>query len=148
MECVVAGDGKERDKLEALARALGIANRVTFTGGLDFDRVLDEYERAHILVLVSETEGWPKAVAEAMAFGLVPVATNRGLIPEMLSEGRGFVVPPGDVDALAAVLDRLAAGPCEMAAISARAAAWASQYSLDGLREALRGLLAAHWPQA
>jgi glycosyltransferase involved in cell wall biosynthesis len=148
MECAVVGDGRERAGLEALARTLGIAGRVTFTGGLDFDRVLDQYERAHILVLVSETEGWPKAVAEAMAFGLVPVATDRGLVPEMLSEGRGFAVPPRDVDALAAVLARLAADPGEMAAISARAAAWASQYSLDGLREAIRNLLAAHWPPA
>ncbi len=148
LECAVVGDGRERARLEALARTLGIAGRVRFTGGLDFDRVLDEYERAHILVLASETEGWPKAVAEAMAFGLVPVATDRGLVPEMLSEGRGFVVPPRDVDALAAVLGRLAAGPSEMAAIGARAAAWASQYSLDGLRDALRELLAAHWPPA
>ncbi len=148
VECVVVGEGAERGKLEALARALGIAGRVRFTGGLDFDRVLDEYERAHILVLASETEGWPKAVAEAMAFGLVPVATGRGLVPEMLSEGRGFVVPPRDADAVAAVLGRLAGGPGEMAAVSARAAAWASQYSLDGLREAIRELLAAHWPPA
>ena len=145
MQCTVVGDGKERANLEALARTLSISDRVTFTGGLDFDRVLDEYERAHILVLVSETEGWPKAVAEAMAFGLVPIATGRGLIPKMLSEGRGFVVPPRNVDALAAVLNRLASDPREMSAISARAASWAAQYSLDGLREALRDLLATHW---
>lgn len=145
VEGVVVGDGPERGRLRQLAAALKIEDRVRFTGGLPFERVLDEYEQAHVLVLASETEGWPKALVEAMAFGMVAAGPDRGLVPWIVAGGRGFVVPPGDVDALAALLAGLAANPERMAEIGARAAAWAGEYSLDGLREALRGLIEEHW---
>ena len=145
VECSVAGDGTERGCLETLASELGIAGRVRFTGGLELERIIECYERAHVLVLASETEGWPKAIAEAMAFGLVCVGCDRGLVPEMLGEGRGFVVPPRDLDALVAVLGRIAGDPGALQQMSARAAAWSRQYSLEGLAEALRALLARRW---
>lgn len=148
IECAVVGDGPERAALERLAGGCGIAPQVHFTGGLPFERVLDYYERCHVLALVSETEGWPKSVAEAMAFGLVPVGSNRGLVPGMLGDGRGFVVPPRDVEALAGVLREMALRPEPLAGMSARAAAWGRGYSLEGLREALRALLAKRWSTA
>lgn len=139
LPCTVVGDGPERAALEARAGA-----EVTFVGGVDFERVLGFYETHDVLVLVSETEGWPKAIVEAMAFGLVCIGSDRGLIPQILGEGRGLVVPPRDVEALAAAL-RLAADPGEAAAIRARAAPFGQRYSLEDLREALRGLMAEWW---
>jgi len=145
VECTVVGEGPERPRLEALARELGCEGRVRFTGGLAFENVLEYYENSDVLVLASETEGWPKAIAEAMAFGLVCIGSDRGMVPEMLGEGRGFVVPPRDVEALHGLLARVAAEPDALGPMAARAALWAHQYSLDGLREALRGLLAGRW---
>lgn len=143
--CTIVGEGPERPRLEALARELGIGDRVHFAGGVEFERVLDFYENSDLLVLASETEGWPKAIAEGMAFGLVCVGSDRGLVPEMLGDGRGFVIPPRNVEALASLLARIVADPGILYPVSAGAAAWAQQYSLDGLREALRSLLAARW---
>jgi glycosyltransferase involved in cell wall biosynthesis len=80
-----------------------------------------------------------------MAFGLACVGSDRGLIPQMLGEGRGVVVPPGDVGALAEALGRLAAMPDEREAMRARAADWARRYTLEGLREAIGQLLEARW---
>src|SRR5207253_2872892 len=104
MECVVVGEGPERQSLEAQARKLGLDGRISFTGGLAFEQVLDQYERADVLVLASQTEGWPKAITEGMAFGLLCIGSDRGLVPQILGDGRGLVVPPGDVDALARAL--------------------------------------------
>ena len=144
VECAIVGEGPERANLEAQATQLGLSNRVTFTGGVSFDQVLDYYEQAHVLVLASNIEGWPKAVAEGMAFGLVCIGTERGMMPQMLGEGRGLLVPPRDVEALCKALQHLAENPQESAAMALRAAAWAQRYSIDGLREALRELM-AHW---
>jgi glycosyltransferase involved in cell wall biosynthesis len=145
----LVGDGPERPALEAAIERLGIAEQVTLAGAVPFDRVLDAYEAADLLVLVSETEGWPKAVAEAMAFGLVPVASDRGLIPWMVAAGehepRGAVVPPGDAPALADAIERLLADPAAFREMGRRAADWAGRFSLDGLRQALRELMEERW---
>jgi glycosyltransferase involved in cell wall biosynthesis len=142
----IVGDGPERGALEAQAARLGVA--ADFAGAVDFDRVLGFYETHDILVLASETEGWPKAIVEAMAFGLVCIGSDRGLIPQILGEGRGFVVPPRDVDALAAALRRAAdpANAADTGAMIGRAAAFGLRYSLEDLREALRELMAERWP--
>ncbi len=142
LPCTIVGDGPERAALEAQAARLGVD--ADFAGAVDFDRVLGFYETHDILVLASETEGWPKAIVEAMAFGLVCIGSNRGLIPQILGEGRGFVVPPRDVDALTAALRR-AVEPTEAGPMAERAAAFGQRYSLEDLREALRELMTERW---
>jgi glycosyltransferase involved in cell wall biosynthesis len=145
LSCDIVGEGHLRASLERQVALLGLQAQVEFAGGVDFERVLEFYERADVLVLASENEGWPKAIAEGMAFGLVCVGSNTGFVPEMLNDGRGVVVPPGDAAAIAGALRRIAVAPAECARMSARAAVWAQQYSLEGLRAALRELFAAHW---
>jgi glycosyltransferase involved in cell wall biosynthesis len=141
----VVGDGPVRRDLEALTHALGLDQQVVFHGAVPQAKVLDHYEQARILVLASETEGWPKAIAEAMAFGLVCIGANRGLVPQMLGEGRGLLVEPGDAAALAARLRQAAADTAETAGIAGRAAAWASQFTIEALEAALRRQLELSW---
>ena len=145
VRCTIVGEGPERHSLEQLAADLSLAKNVRFTGGVPHEETASILEDADVLVLVSETEGWPKALAEAMAYGLVCIGSDRGLMPQMLGEGRGIVVPPQDVDALAKELGRIARDPERCPGMRERAAAWAQQYSLEGLREALRCLLNERW---
>jgi glycosyltransferase involved in cell wall biosynthesis len=145
LRCRVVGDGPEREALRRQVEAAALCDVVRFTGPVGFDRVLDLYRDSDVLVLASESEGWPKAIAEAMAFGLVCVGCDRGLVPQMLADGRGIVVPPGDVHALARALEHIARNPGEYSAMRSRAATWAQQYSLEGLRSALRDLLRSRW---
>jgi glycosyltransferase involved in cell wall biosynthesis len=145
VECDIVGEGPERARLERQVEELGISDRVNFAGGVDFNQVLDFYERADALTLVSETEGWPKAIAEAMAFGLVCIGSDRGLIPKMLSDGRGILVPPGDAKALASALRDIVENPSQYAEMSRRASEWGAQYSLEGLGRAIGKLLAERW---
>ncbi len=140
----VVGDGAERDRLETLAHGEGIAERVTFAGAVGIEAVLDHYEQADTLVLVSQSEGWPKAVAEAMTFGLVCVGSDRGMVPQML-EGRGVVVPSGDVAALAGALRGLAADAAGADTMARRAAEWGQRHSLEELESAIAALLTDWW---
>jgi len=138
--CDIVGDGPERPRLKAQVARLGLNHRVLFSGGLPLTEVLAHYERADVLVRASEAEGWPKVIAEGMAFGLVCIGSNRGLMPWMLDEGRGLTVPPGDAGALAAALERVATDP-EIARSSARATGAWRHYSLEDLRAALREVM-------
>lgn len=145
ISCTVIGEGPERASLEALARSLGIAERVVFTGGVPFEEVLGHYEHADMLVLASNVEGWPKAVAEGMAFGLVCAGSACGLIPQMLGEERGFIVPPRSVESLRAALEQVAADPQRAAKMGKSAATWAQRFSLERLGDSLRRVIQERW---
>ena len=141
----IVGDGGERENLEQLADEVGIADDVHFVGAVDVDDVLSYYRRSDTLVLVSESEGWPKAIAEAMTFGLVCVGSDRGMVPQMLGEGRGLVVTPGDDDALAGALHQIAADPEDADEMGRRSAQWGRRHSLEGLQAGVARLLSERW---
>lgn len=146
VECVIVGEGPERSALEAFSIALEVHGRVAFTGGLAIEGVIEQYERADVLVLVSNSEGWPKAITEAMAFGVLCIGSSQGLIPMSLGDGRGIAVPLGDwwgalADALQIVRERRA----ETLGMAERGAEWSQMDSLESLRDALRLLLEQRW---
>lgn len=144
-QCHIIGEGPEREKLKELSYQLGIKNRVDFLGGQSFEIVLKQYERADILVLASQTEGWPKAMAEGMAFGLVCIASNRGLVPQMLANERGLLVEPGDVNDLEHVLGDVLAHPEKYREMRKHAAAWAQQFTAEKLKFAFASTLSNWW---
>lgn len=142
-ECRIVGGGAQQEKLEQQAASLRSA--VKFLGPLPVQQVFEQYEWGDILVLISETEGWPKAIAEGMAFGLVCIGSNRGMIPRMLDEGRGILIEPGDEQALISTLKTLSQDAQTFRSISQKASAWAQEYSLERLRQAISELLAQTW---
>lgn len=103
---VVLGDGPEKDRLRRLSEDLGLSSRVDFRGSVSdvtpYLRLLD------IGVLCSDREGLSNAILEYMASGLPVVATAVGGNTELVDGSNGFCVPPGDPDALAQALERLA----------------------------------------
>lgn len=115
VELLIAGEGRCRDALVQQARALGIADRVTFLGHRE--DVADVLARADIFALPSRSEAFPNSIMEAMAAGLPVVASNVGGIPELVSDQQtGYLVPPGNPDALATALVSLIDHPDRAAA--------------------------------
>jgi len=105
-----AGSGPSLEACRALARRLGVADRVAFLG--DRHDVPDLLARAQGFVLSTHYEGLPLSIMEAMRAGLPVVATRVSGIPEEVLDGEtGLLVPHGDVAALAAALCRLAEAP-------------------------------------
>ena len=108
IELVIVGDGPQREALDQKIAALGLQGRVRMQGQqadvLPWLRALD------IFALPSyANEGVPQALVQAMLVELACVTTNIGGIPELAEHERtALVVPPRDVDALAAAIERLA----------------------------------------
>ena len=97
---VMVGDGPERGPAEALARELGLADRVVFLGKQV--QVAPLLGLADVLLLPSEMEGFGLAALEAMACGVPPIASNVGGLPEVVTHERdGMLLPMGDVEAMA-----------------------------------------------
>lgn len=82
---VIAGEGPDRQALEALAKKMQVMSRVAFLGRMDQDRLVMCYGAADILVLPSSREGWPNVLLESMACGTPVVATPVGGIPEIIT---------------------------------------------------------------
>jgi glycosyltransferase involved in cell wall biosynthesis len=96
---VIVGDGPERDRLESLARRLGIDARVVWPGRRADAR--DHLTTFDVFVLPSRFEGFPLVLLEAMLAGVPIVATDVGSVTELVRDGEtGLVVPPDDVEAL------------------------------------------------
>ena len=104
---LVAGDGEQRNALEARARELRLgADRVRFLGRVSAARVRWLLEGASALVVPSIYEGMPLVVLEAMAAGVPVVASRVSGIPEVVIDGAtGWLVPCEDPPALARALE-------------------------------------------
>jgi N-acetyl-alpha-D-glucosaminyl L-malate synthase BshA len=98
---LMVGDGPDRGAAEHLARTLNVADHVLFLGKQNHvERLIP---LAHVLLMPSELESFGLAALEAMACGVVPVATRVGGVPELITHGEdGFLEDVGDIAAQAA----------------------------------------------
>ncbi|MBQ4915642.1 glycosyltransferase family 4 protein [Maribacter sp. MMG018] len=108
---VFLGHGPNMDKFKNLAQQLGIADRVSFKGAQK--DVASYYNKAAMFVFTSEHEGFPNALLEALYFGVPSISTNCPHGPsDMIADGEnGFLVPVGDVNALAKKMQLLMNNP-------------------------------------
>ena len=110
----IAGDGAERERLQALARQAGVA--VDFTGYADDPRAY--LAGLHLYVQPSRSEGFCIAAHEALTAGLPVIASAVGELPYSIRQDvTGLIVPPGDPDALAQALAKLLADPARLASM-------------------------------
>jgi glycosyltransferase involved in cell wall biosynthesis len=111
-------------KMHNLVRASGLADRVTFSGPLEEEALIDVLREHQVMAVPSSYEGFGIAYLEGMGSGLPAVATTAGGAAEIITDGQdGFLVPPGDPQALAECLGKLAQdrGRLQRMSLAARA---------------------------
>jgi colanic acid/amylovoran biosynthesis glycosyltransferase len=96
LECLIAGEGPERKRLESLIRKYGLEESVTLLGHISGDQMDSLYGRADVVVLTSRSEGVPLVLMEAMARGKIVLAPAITGIPELVVSGKnGFLYQAG-----------------------------------------------------
>ncbi len=105
---LIVGEGEQREELESLARALGVAERATFTGRLFSADKAVALAAMDVFAFPSLNEGFGLAVVEAMAAGVPPIVSDRGSLPEIVHhEKTGVVCPVDDADTFAVAIGGL-----------------------------------------
>lgn len=130
---ILVGAAQNADYAAALheqAARLQIADRVKFVGSLPQHELARHFGAARVMVLPTLSEGLGRVIVEAMACGTPVIASRVGGIPELIRDGEnGWLVPPGDVDALAGALHRALGIPsAEIEAVGQRARDFARQF--------------------
>lgn len=108
VQLLVGGQGADRERLEGLAKELGLQNRVIFFGYLPEDQLPDVYRIADVYFIASPVELQSITGLEAIASGLPMVGVRAGALPELIEHGNnGYLVEPGDWKAAAQALRQI-----------------------------------------
>jgi N-acetyl-alpha-D-glucosaminyl L-malate synthase BshA len=144
---LMIGDGPERSAAERRLRGLGLGARVAFLGKQE--EFTEWLAACDVFLLPSEQESFGLAALEALSCGVPVVASDIGGLPELVEDGRsGYLVPLGDVAAMAGAVLALVREPARWAEASASARARVLQHfrrapAVDRYEALYRSLLAA-----
>jgi glycosyltransferase involved in cell wall biosynthesis len=134
------GDGPLMPKLKAYITEHKLEQQVVIYGNRDKEEIKNQLIKAHFNILPSKSEGWPKAVAEGMFFGCIPVATSVSCVAWMLGEGtRGILIEPDLEQAVSKIIETLTHQ--DLDAMAKAALDWSQQYTFDRLEADIKAVL-------
>lgn len=140
------GDGPQRSAYQAQVARAALQKRVSFVGWKRRAEINDYYAKAHFILMPSDSEGWPKVLSEAMAFGAVPLASDVSSIPQVLNKtGAGKALPPADVEAYLEAILLFDANPRSWQAASAAGKIAAVEYTYEHYLQCVRKLISTNW---
>ncbi|WP_296314982.1 glycosyltransferase family 4 protein [Winogradskyella sp. UBA3174] len=126
----IFGDGPLGEVLESYCSHNNLKTSITLHGNRDKDSLKSALKESHFVILPSKSEGWPKAIAEGMFFGCIPISTKISCVPWMLDEGkRGILI---DVELEVAVNQIYnAVTNAKLNEMSKRAQLWSQDYTVE-----------------
>ena len=133
----VVGDGAALSSFKKLAVAQGVEKNVTFHGKVDHEEVIRLLQQADLFCYPTASEGFPKAVLEALACGLPVVTTRVSVLPELIGTGCGVLLDETTPTALAHAVINCLTDAERYRAMSAQGLQTASQYSLERWRDTI-----------
>jgi glycosyltransferase involved in cell wall biosynthesis len=139
----VVGDGGELLNFKQLAVAQGVESKITFHGKVDHAKVISLLQQADLFCYPTASEGFPKAVLEALACGLPVVTTRVSVLPELIGTGCGLLIDEATPEAVAEAVFDCLSNTERYRVLSAQAVETASQYSLERWRDTIGGFLQA-----
>lgn len=142
----IIGDGPERNNFQKSIHDNQINEEVRFQGWLPKSSLRDFYARAHFILHPSESEGWPKVLSEAMAYGAVPLASNVSSIPQILNEiDKDLAVIPTFTDAFVARILRFVDEPDSWKKVSLSGLETAQRFTYSNYQKVVSKMVYDTW---
>tara|TARA_R110001583_G_scaffold81715_1_gene217720 strand:+ start:731 stop:1852 length:1122 start_codon:yes stop_codon:yes gene_type:complete len=127
----VYGDGVLKDELQNYIITNKLEKIVILHGYQSKEVVNASLKWAHFSILPSKSEGWPKAIAESMFFGVIPIATAVSCVPFMLDFGKRGILIEANLDKDIVIIENSLKDVHTLESMSERAANWSQNYTLE-----------------
>ena len=125
------GEGNQRKLLEDYLLEQQLETIVNLNGNQSKEVLVKAYQDCHFVVLPSESEGWPKAIAEGMFYGCVPIATQVSCVPFMLDYGNRGLLLNIDLNKDCLQIEKIIKNQPLYADMQNQAATWSQKYTLE-----------------
>lgn len=137
----IYGEGVLRETLEKYIEVNNLKPYVNLHGNQNAEVLKEAYQQSHFVILPSKSEGWPKAVAEAMFWGAVPLATPVSCVSDMLDNGNRGVLLQMNLEKDAAKINELINNNTDFEKKSKAAINWSQNYTLELFETEIQKLL-------
>jgi glycosyltransferase involved in cell wall biosynthesis len=137
----VYGDGVLKAELEKYIEENHLGKNIFIHGNQNQEVIKKAYQNSHFVILPSKSEGWPKAIAEGMFWGCVPLATAVSCVPHMLDYGNRGVVLGMNLDEDVKQIELLLQKQSFFDIKSRAASTWSRKYTQEVFEEAIKELI-------
>ena len=135
------GEGEQRHEIQAYIDNNKLENVILMHGNVSSETLREAFKNSHFLIFASESEGWPKVVAEAMFWACLPVTTAVSCVPQMIGNGsRGVLVSKNSLEITNRVNELILDESLYQAKCLA-ARDWSQTYTLEKFETELQKLL-------
>lgn len=135
------GDGPAKDDIQIYLENNDLEEYIILRGNQPAHIVKQAYINAHLVILLSKSEGWPKAVAEAMFWGVVPISSDVSCVPWMLGKGKRGILINDPEQLNISDLKKKLESPEILSAMSKEAMRWSRNYTMDTFASEIEKLL-------
>lgn len=135
------GEGPERTALEAFSQENSLQNSIFLHGNVPAEVVKTAFQKAHFLIFISQSEGWPKVVAEAMFWGCLPITTAVSCVPQMLGFGERGDLVTGKIDEIIDSISKYFDDSDLYSQKVEAAIKWSRQFTLEKFEQEIQSVL-------
>ena len=139
----IYGEGILRGDLEKYIEVNNLSQFVVLQGNQNQEVLKKAYKENHFVILPSKSEGWPKAIAEGMFWGAVPLATAVSCVPNMLDQGNRGILLEMDLEKDSTAINTLIRNSAEFEYKSQATMNWSRKYTLEYFETEIQKLLQA-----
>lgn len=135
------GEGSEKAFLEQYIKEKQLENYISLHGNQNQKVIKKAYQKSHFVILPSKSEGWPKAIAEGMFWGCIPVATKVSCVPFMLDYANRGILLEMNLEKDTNQIEEIMADENKFFAKSRLASQWSQNYTTDVFEAEIKKLL-------
>jgi glycosyltransferase involved in cell wall biosynthesis len=135
------GEGIERNVLADYITSNSLENFIKLKGNQNQETLIQAYQNSHFVLLPSKSEGWPKALAEGMFWGCIPIATPVSCVPFMLDYGERGILLQMNLDQDVQELEVVINNEMDFEAKRQKASDWSRKYTLNIFDSAIKKML-------
>src|SRR5690606_3445665 len=120
-----------RKALEKYIEENKLEHMIVLRGNQNQETLKKAYQKSHFVILPSKSEGWPKAIAEGMFWGCVPLATNVSCVPFMIEYGKRGILLEMQIKEDLVQIEKIFSNPHKFNKMSSMASKWSHEYTIE-----------------